>query len=159
MLNPWGGSSTATKQQWYPPLEFCTTAPGRPHEAIYNALADLTQRLQSSTIVGEDANGNSLTLGGLAQSEVFNKVGSGKTTAAFFDYLLNRRPQFYNGLSSSYRSLSLEPGGTPCRLLLLTVTQTVSEDFNGNAGMKADTDTPSNPLLAFFNPNQFFGGG
>jgi hypothetical protein len=150
---PWGGSNTATKQQWYPPLASCTNAPGciGPNDAIYNALADLVSRLQSPTIVGKDANGNPLTLGGLAQSQVFNKLGSSWTTAGFVKYLA-KKPGFYNALNSSYCELSLLPGGDPCLLLKPTGTQTVSEYFNSNPKTDALTDTPSNPLVTFFRP-------
>jgi hypothetical protein len=155
---PWGGSNTATQQQYYPPLDSC---PGSPacnggsigyKEAVYNALADLISRLQSTTTV-QNSNGNPITLGTLAQSAVFSKLGGGYTTAGFINYLTTKTPQFYNALTSSYCEQSLYPNSAPCWLQKFPVgAQTVSEYFNSNASTTAQTNTPNNPLQIFFRP-------
>jgi len=158
---PWGGNSTATPQQDFPPLPSCFAIPPSsiscpgPREQIYEALADLITRLQSSKIVAYDANKNPLTLGALAQAQVFDKLGSGWTTAGFISYLTNQTPLFYNGTTSNYCQVSLypPPGGGPCWLLWLTGTQTVRDFFAKNPDTDAETDTPHNPLRTFFRPN------
>jgi hypothetical protein len=144
---PWGGSNTAVKQQWFPPLD--------PNYAIYNALTDLINRLQSTTIVHDPNSsppGNPTTVGALAQTYVFQLLGGNWTTSGLISYLTKQKPRFYNGLTSSYCSASLETGGLPCSLVsLYPAYQTVSADFQ-DSGLSAESDTPSNPLLTFFRP-------
>jgi len=167
LIWPWGGSNTATQQQWYPPLASCPSSLGCNggnvgyQQAIYNALADLITRLRNPVTVGKDANGNPITLGDLAQSKVFNKLGSSRTTAGFLNYLTDETPQFNDALTSSYCEKSLVPdvgtGVKPnCWLLKFPIgAQTVSEYFtNDPTGQQTDarTDTPSDPLRTFFRP-------
>jgi hypothetical protein len=164
---PWGGSNTATKQQWYPPLSSCPNTPGCNggsvgyNEAIYNALTDLISRLNSTTIV-RDLNSFppvNTTVGGLAQTYVFNLLGSTWTTSGFIRYLTSAKPKFYNGVTSSYCSASLLPGPSlPCSVRQnIPLYQTVSEDFQNTNPLtlvdaETDTHSPGNPLLTFFRP-------
>jgi IPT/TIG domain/Bacterial Ig-like domain (group 2) len=142
-------NGTAIEQQWYPPLVSCKntnlnppmSCPG-PNEAIYNALADLITRLQDPNV------------GQLAQSQVFNKLGNGLTTASFIAYLSNRTPQFYNALLSTYcyDALTDSVDRLLCHIplssfFLRTVKDVVTiKDFDASSG------TPSSPLLTFVRP-------
>jgi hypothetical protein len=84
-------------------------APGiGPHEAIYDALDDLIQRLRTDT-----------NLQGLAQTQVLDKVaarwGSPLPVAAFMNYLDGKgrfRPNFYDGTRSSFCYSVLRNGGS-----------------------------------------------
>jgi len=156
---PWGVNNTATPQQDFPPLPSCfdftlnppISCPG-PREEIYEALADLITRLQSTTIVAHDANNNPLTLSALAQSQVFKKLGGGLSTGGLINYLTNQTPLFYNGLTSSYCEGSLS-GGPSCTWLTSLLLQTVSKWFASDTGREAESDTPHTPLRTFFRPS------
>jgi len=151
-------NGTAIEQQWYPPLDHCTTTLGciGPYEALYNALDDLIIRLQNSTTSD------------LAQTAIFAKLGtnaSGKTytTKGFLLYLTSNRPTFYNGFLSTYCYSALEPIADPnalCNKLPTPLIKTV-EDFltKDPTGKDADaiTGTPSTPLLVFFSPQMMLG--
>lgn len=109
------GNNTAIKQQWFPPLDSCTSTVGciGPHEVAYNALDDLTSRLNSDP-----------HLTAIAQSTLFDKLGNDAngnrlTTNGFINYLRSKRPELYNGLTSSYCYLTLT-GGAPCIVEIIT---------------------------------------
>lgn len=144
------GKTTAIKQQWFPPLPFCTSMSGciGYHEAVYNALADLISRLGANStvnggavhrinVLGNDHNGNKLTTGG------------------FVDYPSKKRPLFYNGMNSRYCYQTLLPTRLPCDLEIATsfgVYEQVSDYLINNSQADAATYTPSYPLLTFFRP-------
>jgi hypothetical protein len=98
------GNATSVKEDWFPSLDHCTSAPGciGHHEAIYNALKDLVARLSDPALAG------------LAQSKVFDKLGNdsqGKklTTASFISYLTIKEPGFYDATRSGYCWDALSP--------------------------------------------------
>ncbi len=142
------GNGTAASQPQYAALATCTATPGciGPHEAIYNALHDLITRLADPTV------------GGLAQTFVFNKLGRDAgghplTTASFTHYLTAKRPAFYNGLQSQFCDARLISGSTPCWVPLFGSSVTEETYFEENPLTDARSGTPSNPLLTFFRPS------
>ncbi len=142
------GNGTATKQQWFPLLDTCTTTPGciGPREAIYNALDDLVARLSDPTLFN------------LAQTQIFNKLGPDRNghnfmTADFISYLQNKRPRFYNGLASNYCFNSLRFGDHCFYYLPFLNGDSVSTYFANHVDSDATTGTPNNPLTTYFRPN------
>jgi hypothetical protein len=148
-------NKTAASNPQYPPLQTCTTTPGciGPKQAIYNALGDLIARLSSSALVG----GLNETLSQLAQSQVFSRLGTDSkgvplTTTTFIQYLMKKRPAFYDGLRSQFCNASLTPWSAPCYIPIIGNSETVEGYFQNNPSAGAETGTPSNPLLTFFRP-------
>jgi hypothetical protein len=148
-VNP-SGSTTAVKQQWFPPLDHCVTTAGTPcigpYEAIYNALGDLIARLPA--------------LSALADQNIFTPLGHDSkgnpaTTKGFLSYLTTQRPRFYNGVVSNYCYDALT-SGSKCHenalLNFLLDGQDVQTTFN-DARQSALSGTPSNPLLVFIRPS------
>jgi hypothetical protein len=143
------GNSASVHLDWYPDLAHCTTTPGciGPYEAVHDALSDLVARLRDPTV------------GGLAQTAVFNSLGNDAngnrlTTASFIGYLTKNTPGLYDGLRSNYCYAALTPGNGLCNYPPLNWISTKVGDFlanNPTAG--AVTGTPSNPLLTYFRPS------
>jgi hypothetical protein len=141
-------NGTAVSRPQYPPLPTCTTTPGciGPREAIYDALHDLVARLADPTV------------GGLAQTYVFNKLGKDShgnplTTAGFIRYLTQKAPGFYDGTRSQFCDAQLTTWSMPCWVPTIGNSVTVAQSFQSNPSEDAETGTPSNPLLTFFRPS------
>jgi len=142
-----GGSPSPTgasqEMSWFPVLPNCS---GSQQPCIYDALDDLVSRLKDPT------------LSNLAQTNIFNKLGSQYTTAGFITYLTNMKPRFYDGLRSTYCSeiLTHDWSETLCfqnpvlRYTLNLLNTDVKDAFTSTTD--ALTMTPGNPLLTFFRP-------
>jgi len=150
------------QQQWFPPLEQCKSRPGclEPYEAINNALNDLVNRLQDPKIVAHDQGGNPLTLASLAQSGIFDKLGTdangnGLTTASFIRYLTSTKPGFFDGTKSTYCFDVLLCGGKCYENAVLNFLlngDSVEKYFREHSDT-AVTGTPSHPLITFVRPS------
>ena len=148
------GNGKSIKEDWFPPLQHCTTTPGciGPHEAIYNALSDLVIRLSDST------------LSGIAQTAVFNKLGTDSmgnqlTTQSFITYLTKHKPTFYDGLRSNFcwEALRSVVVNTLCsRWHIINIFLGSVADYFGDPAhpRQAISATPNNPLVIFFNPSE-----
>jgi hypothetical protein len=159
-------NGAAASQPQFAPLATCTTTPGciGPYEAIYLALADLLRNLQNPAVVAVGSDGTQFTLASLAQAKVFGKLGTRPdgtslySASGFIEYLRRKMPLFYDGLNSQFCNDELTPLSVinpPCvRFLGVTwLGQTVASYFRAHAtGTDAETATPSNPLMTFFNP-------
>jgi hypothetical protein len=155
-FGPWAfanasGNRASVNADRFPSLDHCTSTPGciGPYEAVYNALDDLVRRLRERT-VGEKA-----------QSEIFDKIGTDSkgnpvTTANFILYLTGKRPEFYNGLRSTYCYDALAPqdDNAFCHWWAVSwLVTSVREYLESDADTDAVAGTPSDPLRVFFRPS------
>jgi hypothetical protein len=77
------------------------------------------------------------------------------TTQGFLAYLSGKRPRFYNGLTSTYCTDSLDSGSHCFQISILKFLlngKEVARVFQ-DPDIGAITGTPSNPLLTFFRPD------
>ena len=127
---------------------------------MYNALSDLIHRLQDPRILRYDQNGTPVTIGTLAQNNIFNQLGtdaSGNklTTASFVQYLVSAKPGFFNGVTSTYcEDVLVQPGYTCYKNAILKFILngfSVKQYFQQHSD-EAITGTPSFPLLTFVRP-------
>jgi YD repeat-containing protein len=158
-------NGTAIKQEWFPSLDYCTSTPGciGHHDAIYNALSDLIVRLNDKTPITL-LDGSTITLSGLAQTSIFNKLGrdqNGKaySTNDFLSYLQTQTPLFYDGTISNYCAGDLTPPKLTlvCKIPVInSFRQKVQDAFATSPSRGALTATPQSPMLSFLRP-QFIG--
>jgi hypothetical protein len=124
------------------------------HGAIF---ADLVAILSSANKVP----GTNSTVGDLAQTQVFTRLGRDAngntlTTASFIRYLAKRQPGFFDATTSTFchDALTSTTAEWFCALPLYEgVFGTVQSYFETNPQTGAQTQTPSDPLLTFIKPS------